>query len=781
MEYSYMGIFSTIFNWILEKILSPVFQFISKLLSSALSWIFNTVLAPVLKEVFWPLLKELVNLIMEILAGIIYGLYAEILTIVDNMSSIFNYMIGLENVTYKKESMPILEAIFKMDGLRTAFLMVSVIGLGIAMITAIYATMQSTLDLDFENKRPVSKVMGSFFRCFLQLLTVEFFVIFLVYFSGLLLKAVDQALNMIHGGGSTTLARMVFTISSMNACKSDKALNLNGKNAALVGIDDPVRRLFYNTNLKDLKTYSYAEINDVEKFFDLSKFDYVIGFVLAIFLIVVMACCLVIFVQRLFDMLMLYLVSPFFIGMMPMDDGEKFGKWRELFIGKCFSGFGMVISMKLYLMLCPTILGSSVVFSASSKELDYMTKMVFVLGGAWAVVKSGPLLTSLLSGESASNENSAVTATTLAAAGIGKGAGGLALAGAGMAIESLRKHENNSKQKFENSKYTGASDSSGNSGQAFTGGSGRENVSFTGSGSLQGSSLSTPTSGNTSSEGAETTNQERENASFTGSGNLQGSLLSTPTSENTSGDAETTNQGQGITANPSPSYTSKAISSSFGIKKYRRADGSIVHGFRPGKGKLFHIGKDEKGNTNFKVLGLGVRWSNGKINKISLPCMRWKRSADGNIHIDKMKFPLGLGTLKRDDNSQSLKFRDFDLIGLKGAHTSSGDYQVKRLGIFGYKAEADQQGNYHMTNLFGDAITRQKDANGEYHITGIKGLMKKEKQEDGNYHLASVLFGLYQQSHMKDTDGKMHIAGVRIFGCNLMVRDDAIERNQNKK
>ena len=51
----------------------------------------------------------------------------------------------------------------------------------------------------------------------------------------------------------------------------------------------------------------------------------------------------------------------------------------------------------------------------------------------------------------------------------------------------------------------------------------------------------------------------------------------------------------------------------------------------------------------------------------------------------------------------------------------------------------------------------------------------------GKSTLMSVLFGLYQQSHMKDTDGKMHIAGVRIFGCNLMVRDDAIERNQNKK
>lgn len=746
MEYSYMGIFSTIFNWVLEKILSPVFQFISKLLSSALSWIFNSVLAPLLKEVFWPLLKDLVNLIMEILAGVIYGIYAEILKIVDNMSSIFNYMIGLENVTYKKESMSLLEALFKIDGLRTAFLMISVIGLGIAMVTAIYATMQSALDLDFENKRPVSKVMGAFFRCFLQLLTVEFFVLFLVYFSSLLLKAIDQALNAFHGGGNTTLGRMVFTVSSMNACKTDKALNLNGEHASLVGIDDSVRRLFYNTKLDNVKTYSYADISSVEKFFDLSKFDYVIGFVLAIFLIIVMACCLVIFVQRLFDMLMLYLVSPFFIGMMPMDDGEKFGKWRELFIGKCFSGFGMVISMKLYLMLCPTILGSRVVFSESSKELDYMTKMVFILGGAWAVVKSGPLLTSLLSGESGSHETSGVTSVTIAAAGMGRGMGGLALAGAGMAMGSLKKHASDSKQKFEDSKYQGSSGSEGGSGQAFTGGSG--------SGSMG-------------------------SVSFPSSTNFSGASSPSQISD-TSEHFENSNPAQ-ASPSSSSSYTPRMISNSFGIKTYRRADGSVVRGFRLGKGKLFHIGKDEKGNTNLKIFGTGIRWSNGKVNKISLPCVRWKRFADGKIHIDKGKIPFGLGTWKRDDNSQSLKFRDFDLIGLRGDRTPDGEYQVKRLGIFGYKAEADEQGNYHMTNLFGNAITRQKDENGEYHLTGIKGLMQKEKQEDGKYHLTSALFGLYQKSHMKDNDGKIHTAGVRIFGCNLMVRDDAIEKNKNRK
>ena len=43
MEYAYMGLFSAIFNWIFDKILSPVLNFISGLLETVLSWIFNNV------------------------------------------------------------------------------------------------------------------------------------------------------------------------------------------------------------------------------------------------------------------------------------------------------------------------------------------------------------------------------------------------------------------------------------------------------------------------------------------------------------------------------------------------------------------------------------------------------------------------------------------------------------------------------------------------------------------------------------------------------------------
>lgn len=449
MEYCYIGIFSSIFNWILDKILSPVFNFVAKLLSTVLSWVFNEILAPLLENVLWPLIQMTLDLIVEILAGILYGIYSSLLNIVDVLNTAFDYFSGLQDIRYQGKSMTLLEAMFEIDGLRTAFLAISAAGLCLALLLSIIAVAQSSLDMDFDNKRPVSRVLSSLFKAFIQILTVELVVYFLIRLASLLLAGVNTAVGQIGGGnGNTTIGRMIFVVSSMNACSSDKALNLNGSKSAQVGISDPVRSLFYSSD-----GYSYTSSDTVKRYFNLADFDYLVGFALCLFILVVLACCLVIFVQRIFDILMLFLVSPFFVGMIPLDDGEKFGRWRELFIGKCFSGFGMVITMKLYLMLCPVIMSSQIRFSTSSTELDYMTKMIFLLGGAWAVLKSGNLLTSLISSSASDSERQILTSGSAALAGVTMGgisaAGGLAVKGGAQIGEAAGK----SKQKFENTRY----------------------------------------------------------------------------------------------------------------------------------------------------------------------------------------------------------------------------------------------------------------------------------------------------------------------------------------
>ena len=54
---------------------------------------------------------------------------------------------------------------------------------------------------------------------------------------------------------------------------------------------------------------------------------------------------------------MLFIASPIFVSTMPLDDGEKFKAWQDMFVAKIFSGFGSVIAMELYMLLCPVVMG----------------------------------------------------------------------------------------------------------------------------------------------------------------------------------------------------------------------------------------------------------------------------------------------------------------------------------------------------------------------------------------------------------------------------------------
>lgn len=452
MQFISLGIFSTIFNWIFEKILAPVFKVISDVLSAVLGWIFKEILAPLLKTVLWPIIESTIDLILAIFAEIIYTLMASFLSLVDMLETGFDVFIGLKPVTSRKYGDgTLLEVLFRMESVKTAFWLIMVIGLGIALVLTIFATARSAFDLDFENKRPVSKVLTSFMKTFLHFFTIPFLVFFLIQLSGIILIGVNTALT---GNENVTLGNMIFVASSLDAAKSEN-YNISGSNqVSNIGINDDVRKPFY-TGKK-----SYRDTEQVKENFKFEKFDFLVGFGMGIFLLIVMACSLVVFVQRLFDMIVLYLASPLFVSVMPLDDGEKFGKWREMFLGKCFSGFGTVIAMKLYMMMCPVIMGSDIVFAEkSSAEATYLMKMIFILGGAFAVLKSGSSITSLISASSGSAEQQTTDMVSIPMTGfIGSGAGkiGAGLVGVAGKLGDKRKE---SPQEFEESRNDAAGSS----------------------------------------------------------------------------------------------------------------------------------------------------------------------------------------------------------------------------------------------------------------------------------------------------------------------------------
>ena len=181
---------------------------------------------------------------------------------------------------------------------------------------------------------------------------------------------------------------LIFLIAGMEA--SQNAMYNTGD------FNDAIRK-GYISGEKD-----YNNLTQVRKDFDIWEMDYLVGYISCIVFIIIMAICIFTFIVRMFNLLLLYLTAPLFASSMPLDDGAKWQSWIQAFVIQLFSGFGMVIAMRLYLIIIPLVISSDLVFFAGDgvgvAVLNRMAQLLMVLGGAWAVLQSGSVITGILAG-----------------------------------------------------------------------------------------------------------------------------------------------------------------------------------------------------------------------------------------------------------------------------------------------------------------------------------------------------------------------------------------------
>ena len=215
-----------------------------------------------------------------------------------------------------------------------------------------------------------------------------------------------------------SMGTIIFLTGSLDAGRTD---------LAEPSFTDSVRNKYYTGRV------SYTDMKQVKKDFDPAKFQIAICAVCTLLMIVILICGIFLFIQRIFDVLLLYIVSPLFVSTMPFDDGASFGKWRDMFVAKLLSGFGVIFTMKLYLMLVPTVAGSRLLmFDDKTLEgyafINAMLKLFVVIGGAWAAFKSQHLILTILHPEAARAARMSTAMMMGAVMGAAGGAAGLARA-----------------------------------------------------------------------------------------------------------------------------------------------------------------------------------------------------------------------------------------------------------------------------------------------------------------------------------------------------------------
>ena len=450
-----LGIFDSVFDWVCDKIFDPIIDWLGKILNTIFEWLLETIVIPLLLPVFQLIWDVVLVNIADIFFTFIYGGYCQILWLLDQLQSGFDILIGLKDITYYSESAgqqtqsTLLEYFMYNDIVRNALLSITFIALALSIIFSVYSMMRSTLDFDFEGKRPVGKVLNSVAKMMIAFLLVPVISVVGVQLASIILKQTCSAIT----GGDSSLGRWVLAITSMDAGRGAEFTDLSADNAA-----EPWKSLLYGGT--DYVTFG-TQIH-------ISEVDYILGYASVIFMAIVMVICLFTFIKRIFDVILLYITSPYFVSTIVLDDGEKFKRWRETFIARILVGYGSAIGLRIFLMMVPVIMSDDLqIFDSVAGDLvgGFVVRLVFILGGMYAVHKSSTLLTGIISSSVAADENmSNALLGGLAARGASK-LGHAALGAAGAIGKGLSEKSKNRKSSaaVKSSKFKG--DAAANTGK----------------------------------------------------------------------------------------------------------------------------------------------------------------------------------------------------------------------------------------------------------------------------------------------------------------------------
>lgn len=347
-------------------------------LTDMLSKVFDAVLAPVLRDVAHILIATLGKLISEAFSNFLIRAWVILLKLVYFLQQIFDIFSGYRTV--KLRAVPdvsrernLLEVFLELGSIQYFFLLLTMICVVVCLLTTIVMVVRSMHDMVMENKHPISEVLRRSMKASFTFMIIPFTLVFILQ----TVKYVPSVIDLAFGRntGQAVSDSLFITVAEPAA-----------NNAEAV-------RMFSAGQ-------HYENIELLRSSFNIKNINFTFAFVSSILMALIFLICIIQFIQRLFVILFLYLISPFFVAFIPLDEGQKFRRWKELFVGTFLSAYGPMIVMELYLMVVPMIVsGNAIRFDTGSQLMDVCLRLFIILGGAWAVYRSRTLMLQLFAPE----------------------------------------------------------------------------------------------------------------------------------------------------------------------------------------------------------------------------------------------------------------------------------------------------------------------------------------------------------------------------------------------
>ena len=238
----------------------------------------------------------------------------------------------------------------------------------------------------YEKKSPIRICLDSA-KILLFFLLVPAIMILGTAFVSTLLRGIYEAT----ANGNTGLGGSMFTIFADEAYIGPA----EDKKAVL----DAFRTCSLEDYLFGENQYSYYNTSVVSQYFKLSKFNFFLGLVGSISVLILLSLTLLSFVERIISLVLLFVISPLPMSASPLDDGERFKTWREQTINKFVTAYGGLLALNIFSLMLPMI--AAINFFPGNgvgvNVVNGIARLLFIIGGAFACRRGMVLVGNLVS------------------------------------------------------------------------------------------------------------------------------------------------------------------------------------------------------------------------------------------------------------------------------------------------------------------------------------------------------------------------------------------------
>lgn len=306
---------------------------------------------------------------------IFYAISKSMYSIIDKLLACANMLCGIEPIRYAGTEMDFLTFLMRNQAITYAFVGSVLVAIFIVFIFGVIAIIRSIAS-EKTDKTP-AQIAISVGKTLLTFLFIPAAMVILIFLTNTLMRILYTATS---GGSPDGLGRFLAGAFGQNGLKG--------------GVEPD----FYLN-----KSFDYMDTDSVKDYVNLKDYDFFFSYISCIVIIISLGLALLMFVDRAISIIILFIFSPLSLSTSVLDDGARFKLWRDQFLTKFLTGYGVILAINIYAIVVLAITNDNLVFF-DNDILNYMMKIVIVVGGGVSMQRMMALVGNLITAGGGSNE-----------------------------------------------------------------------------------------------------------------------------------------------------------------------------------------------------------------------------------------------------------------------------------------------------------------------------------------------------------------------------------------